>query len=87
MWYVYILRCYKGAYYTGITTNVTRRLAQHNAGKGSKAVKALGLPVVLVWYAVVETKSAALKMEHRIKQLSAADKRRIVVDGAILDDL
>jgi putative endonuclease len=69
IWSVYIVECARGGYYTGIALDVRARVAQHNAGKGAKAVKALGLPVQLRITCPVGTKSAALKLEAAIKKL------------------
>ena len=72
-WYLYILKCSDGTFYTGITDDVSRRLAEHNAGKGAKYTRGRG-PVVLGFCKVVESKSNALKEEYRIKQLSRLAK-------------
>ena len=74
---VYMVRCKRGAYYTGMTRDVLQRVKDHNAGKGAKALRALGLPVRLVWTYEVDSHSQALRLEHRIKQLKRADKVRL----------
>lgn len=74
MWYVYIVLCSKdNSLYTGITNNLDRRIKQHNSGKGAKYTKNRG-PVVLVKSFKVETKSQALKLEYKIKQLPRQQK-------------
>ena len=74
MWYVYIVLCSKdNSLYTGITNNLDRRIKQHNLGKGAKYTKNRG-PVVLVKSFKVETKSQALKLEYKIKQLPRQQK-------------
>ena len=65
-----MVRCAKGALYTGMTDDVPRRVAAHNAGKGARSVKALGLPVTLVYTESCRSKSEALKREHAIKKMS-----------------
>lgn len=80
IWYVYMLRCSKGALYTGITTNVEVRLRTHNSGKGSKALKALGLPARLAYLEKHPTKSAALKREAALKKLPKSEKERLVAN-------
>jgi putative endonuclease len=77
-WYVYMLRCAKGALYTGITNNLPARLKTHNSGKGSKAIRALGLPASLVWVESVADKSAALRRECALKRLSKSQKESMV---------
>lgn len=64
-----------GALYTGITTDVVRRLAQHRAGRGAKALRGKG-PLVLVYQECVRTRSEALRLEAAIKRLTARGKRR-----------
>jgi putative endonuclease len=73
MWYVYILECADGTLYTGITTDVNKRLETHNKGKGAKYTRGR-IPVVLLASFSVESKNIALKEEYRIKQLNRADK-------------
>lgn len=74
MWYVYILNCLKdNTLYTGMTNDLEKRIATHNAGKGAKYTKGR-LPVVLLKFFEVDSKSAALKLEAKIKKLSRAEK-------------
>jgi putative endonuclease len=80
-WFVYIVRCIKGAFYTGITTNLDRRINQHNTGNGSKAIKALGRPVFLVYTEQYKTRSEASKREYEIKQLSNKQKQDLILNG------
>ena len=79
--YVYILRCGDGSLYTGAAKNLTRRLAQHRAGKASAYTRS-HLPVALAWSRRVRGWSDALKAEHRIKQLSKKDKEALVAGTA-----
>lgn len=72
-WYVYILECSDGTLYTGITTDVNRRLNQHNSGKGAKYTRAR-LPVKLMAVSEAGDRSEASKEEHRIKQLTRKEK-------------
>lgn len=65
-WYVYIVKCSDNSLYTGITTEIKRRLKEHNNGKGSKSV--LGKrPVKLVYSEVAENQVFAAKREWEIK--------------------
>ena len=74
MWYVYIVNCQKdNTLYTGITNNLTKRIAAHNKGKGAKYTSGR-LPITLLYSFEVETKSQALIFEYRIKQLSKKNK-------------
>lgn len=74
-WYVYILECSdeKKSLYTGITNDLEKRIKAHNAGLGAKYTRGR-LPVKLLKSFEVESKSAALKLEHKIKKLSRAEK-------------
>ena len=76
-WHLYMLRLPSGMLYTGITTNVARRLAQHQAGKGAKALRGKG-ELTLAFHCQVEDRSTALKLEYRVKQLSKIQKERLV---------
>lgn len=73
MCYVYILRCSDMTLYTGWTNDLEKRVATHNKGKGAKYTKCR-LPVELVYFEECTDKSAALKREYAIKQLSRAEK-------------
>ena len=77
MHFVYILRCGDNSLYTGYTTNVNRRLKTHNKGKGAKYTRSR-LPVSLVYYKRVDSKSLALKLEARIKKLTKKEKEALV---------
>ncbi|WP_136248880.1 GIY-YIG nuclease family protein [Halomonas borealis] len=64
-----------GALYTGITTDVVRRLGEHRAGRGAKALRGRG-PLRLVYQECVGAQGEALRREAALKRLSAAAKRR-----------
>ena len=72
-WKLYILRCRDGSLYTGITTDVQKRFAAHNAGKGAKYTRGRG-PLELVYSEDCGDHSAALKRELEIKALSREEK-------------
>ena len=74
LWYLYMLETAEGALYTGITTNVSRRLAQHEAGRGAKALRGRG-PLVLRHHELVGSRGEALRLEAQVKRLSAVRKR------------
>lgn len=80
MHFVYILQCYDNSYYTGYTTNIQRRLEEHNNGSGSKITRSK-LPVVLVYQESYNTKSEALKRESQIKSWSRAKKEALIKGG------
>ena len=66
MYFVYLLRCSDGTLYTGCTNNLDRRLAAHNAGKGTKYTRSRR-PVALVYWEQAADRSAALRRESAIK--------------------
>jgi putative endonuclease len=76
-WFVYILRCADGSYYTGITTDPPRRLAQHNAGRGC-AFTARRLPVQLAYCEPHPDRSSARRREIQLKPLSRANKEQLI---------
>jgi putative endonuclease len=73
MWFVYIVQCSDNTLYTGISNNLERRLKQHNSGKGAKYTRGR-TPVTLLKFFECETKSAALKLEYKIKEMSREEK-------------
>lgn len=73
-WSLYLIEMASGALYTGITTDVQRRLAEHSAGRGAKALRGKG-PLSLVHHETVGTRSDALKLEAAVKRMTAANKR------------
>lgn len=72
-WFVYLLRCSDDSLYCGITNNLEKRIETHNKGKGTKYTKGR-LPVVLIKYFEVDSKSCALRVELKIKSLRKEDK-------------
>jgi putative endonuclease len=78
MWYVYIVECSDGTLYTGITTDVNKRIETHNKGKGAKYTKTR-LPVVLRASFDGFDKSTAAKEEYRIKQLTRKEKLKMII--------
>ena len=75
--YVYVVKCNDGTYYTGYTTNVDRRVAEHNDGTGAKYTRGRQ-PVTLMHVETYETQSAAMQREHAIKQLRRDEKEALV---------
>lgn len=76
-WFVYVLRCADDTLYTGITTDVGRRVKQHNAGKGAKYTRCR-LPVEVLYQEGQEDRSRASKREIAIKKLSRAQKLAMI---------
>lgn len=76
IWYLYILRCGDGSLYTGITTDVSRRLEAHRRGKGAKYTRGRG-PLELVYQQPCGTHSDALRRELEVKALSRTQKEAL----------
>ena len=76
-WKLYILRCRDGSLYTGITTDVEKRLAAHNAGKGAKYTRSRK-PVELVYQEACDDHSHALRRELEIKALTKEEKLKLI---------
>ena len=76
-WFCYILRCADGTLYTGVTNDMDRRLAGHNAGTAAKYTRSRR-PVALVFVESCVDRSAALRREMKLKGLSRADKLALV---------
>jgi putative endonuclease len=72
-WFCYLLSCADGTLYAGITTALGRRLADHNAGAGSKYTRSRR-PVRLVWAESCRDRSAASRREAAVKALPRARK-------------
>lgn len=75
--YVYILKCCDNTLYTGWTTSLEKRLKAHNSGKGAKYTKPR-LPVEIVYFEELDNKVDAMKREYAIKQLSRAEKLKLI---------
>ncbi len=76
-WYVYVLRCADNTLYTGITTDVTRRLGEHNRGEGAKYTRCR-TPVTLLFVEKAEDRSSASRRERDIKRLTRRRKLELV---------
>jgi len=78
MYAVYIVECSDGTLYSGWTTDISRRVAEHNSSrKGAKYTKPRR-PVSLRHVETFKTKSEAQKREYALKQLSRSDKLTLI---------
>lgn len=84
-WYLYMVRCRDGSLYTGITTDVSRRLEEHEGqgNKGAKYLRGRG-SLSLVFKMKMEDKASALRLEHRIKKLTKAQKEKLIETNGTL---
>jgi putative endonuclease len=76
-YWVYIVQCRFGTYYTGYTTDLERRLSMHNTGKGAKYLRGK-TPVKLVFSKKYRYLKNALRAEWNLKQLTRIQKERLV---------
>ena len=75
---MYIVECSDGTFYTGYTTNVERRVSEHNSSKRAAKYTRSRRPVHLLYTETFTTVSAALKREHVIKKMSRKEKKKLV---------
>ena len=76
-WFVYILKCFDGSLYTGITKDVKKRIIDHNNKKGAKYTRSR-LPVSLIYQEKYHSRSDAMKRELSIKQLTKTEKLSLI---------
>ena len=78
----YILECADGSYYTGWTTDLQRRVRQHNSGRGSKYTRARR-PVKVLYEEDLPDRSSAMRREAQIKKYSRVKKKELIrkIDG------
>ena len=80
-YFAYLLLCADGSYYAGYTTDLSRRAAVHNAGKGAKYTKSR-LPVTLVYFEEFDNGHAARSREWHLKRLTHAEKEALAEKAA-----
>jgi len=86
-WSIYLLRCADGSVYTGIATDVSRRISEHEQGKrGAKYLRGRG-PFELVYQRVVGDRSIATRIEYRVKQLTRIEKEDLQRLPSRIDEL
>ena len=81
-WVCYLLKCADDTLYCGITNDLDKRVAAHNAGTASKYTRARG-PVELVYVEGCADKSAALKREMQIKQMPRGEKLKLCSGASV----
>ncbi len=88
MWYLYILRCSDDSLYTGITTDVEKRIKAHRGEipGGAKYLRGRA-PFELVFQVEAGTKSDASKLELRVKKLTRRGKEALLEDASLIEKL
>ena len=74
--FVYMIRCRDGTYYIGYTTDLSRRMAQHNSGEGAKYTRGRA-PVELLYWEEHEDSGSALRREYDLKKMKRDKKARL----------
>lgn len=86
-WFVYMLRCGDGSLYTGITTDVRRRLRQHRGEiKGGARYTRSRRPLKLVWLESAADRASATRREIRVKALRTRDKESLLTEYVDVED-
>ena len=78
--YMYVVECCDGSYYTGYTTDVKRRIAVHNSGKGAKYTRAR-LPVKLIYAEGFTSKAEAMSAETLLKRKKRPQKEQFLSEN------
>jgi len=87
LWFLYVLRCADGSLYTGITTDVPRRLAEHNSGGPRAARYVRGrAPLTLVYSSEAGDRASASSAENRIKRLAVEHKQALIASQMPVHD-
>ena len=79
IWYLYVVRCGDDTLYTGITTDLARRLNEHNTSKRGAKYTKTRRPINLVYYELYQSRSNAQKAEHKFKKLTREQKEKIII--------
>jgi putative endonuclease len=77
-WYAYLLRCKDGSLYCGITTDLTRRLREHNEGRAGARYTRIRRPVTLVYSRKFPDRATAARFEYRLKKLGRSAKLALI---------
>ncbi len=78
MWYFYVVKCLDNSFYAGVTTELKRRVYEHNnTTKGAKYTRSRR-PVKLIYSEECDSRSTAQKLEYSFKQLKRKEKERLI---------
>jgi putative endonuclease len=77
IWYIYIVECQDSTYYTGMTSDLARRVKEHKTGNGSRYTKSRR-PIKLKYFEITSTRSEAVKREMEIKNYSRKKKKELI---------
>ena len=86
-WYVYLLQCSDGSFYTGVTTDLKRRVRQHNGEiVGGANYTRARRPVALAWYEACEDRSVAQQREYSVRRSPRREKQLLAATAALIKD-
>lgn len=86
-WFVYLVRCSDGSFYAGVTTDLERRVRQHNGEiVGGANYTRARRPVALAWYEECENRSFAQQREYSVRRLSRREKQHLAAKAAVVKD-
>lgn len=80
-YYIYLVKCCDNTLYCGYTSDLERRVAEHNSGRGAKYTSSR-IPVQLVYWEGFETRREAMQREYAIKQLTRLQKQALILEKA-----
>ena len=83
MWWLYILKCADSTLYTGITTDIQRRISQHESGKGAKYCRGRA-PLTLVYSKEYPNRGVASVAEREVKNLSREQKLELIAGRTVI---
>ncbi|MEE9444701.1 MAG: GIY-YIG nuclease family protein [Cocleimonas sp.] len=83
VWFVYMLRCVDNSLYTGVTTDVSRRVLEHNGAKSVTRYTRARQPVKVVYQETAESRSTACQREAQIKKLTKLQKEALLEEPLI----
>lgn len=84
MYWVYLIECSDSTLYTGWTSNLEKRIAVHNSGRGAKYTRGR-TPVVLKYAEEYSDKNAAMQREWQVKQMSRSEKIKLIEKAQLLN--
>ena len=77
-WFLYVVQCSDGTLYTGITTDIERRIREHNESKRGAKYTSRRRPVKLVYSVAYKDRSEAQREEYKFKRLKRTKKLKII---------
>jgi putative endonuclease len=80
-WFLYVVHCSDGTLYTGVTTDISRRIREHNTGSRGAKYTRTRRPVELVYWVDFNNRSSAQKAEYKFKRLTRKQKNEVICES------